>query len=394
MSSKFSVAATASSTVRLSYEFAERAQRGASLDNLLFEVLAAVRNAGSVAHAARSLGRSYRHVWGLLRDWEAAFGEPLVTWTQGRKAQLTEFGERLVWAELRARKRMQPHIEALRTHLEHVLAEARDERQQLLTMCASHDLALPRLREHAASQASLHVDLRFQGSIECLRSLNAGRCLVSGFHVPAVRGAAPVFADALKPLLRPGVHKLIACLRRTQGLMMRKEFASRVRSVGDLERSGLRFVNRQVGSGTRLLMDHLLGEHRLDKADLPGYESAIEESHVAVATCIASGVADIGPGVEAAAIEFGLHFVPLMEEDYFLVCLKQNLGHPAVERLCALLAGDGWRTVLASLPGYACPPAPGEVLKMTAALPWWRYRQARSRARKPARASASALSLD
>jgi putative molybdopterin biosynthesis protein len=364
--------------VRLEYAFGPAEQAGAELDHPLFAVLAAVREGGSISRAARILGFSYRYVWGTLHEWESELGEPLVVWAQGQRARLTDFGERLLWAELRVRKRLQPHIEALRDQLGRVVDEARDQRQQHLTICASHDLALPRLRVHAAESMALDLDLRFEGSVDSVRSLNAGRCLVAGFHVPAVKGASPVFAAALKPLLRPGVHKLIACSRRTQGLMMRKEHAGAVSGVADLVSSPLRFVNRQIGSGTRLLMDHLMHEHGIDPGDLVGYYKAIEVSHVAVAACVASGVADVGPGVEAAALEFGLHFVPLVEENYFLACLKPNLEHPAVDRLRALLAGDAWARLLDSLPGYASPHAPGTVLRMTAALPWWRYRTSRA----------------
>ncbi len=105
----------------------------------------------------------------------------------------------------------------------------------------------------------------------------------------------------------------------------------------------------------------------------------IEESHVALAACVASGAADVGPGVEAAALEFGLHFVPLVEEDYFLVCLKPDLEHPAVLRLREVLAGDAWTQLLTSLPGYAPVREPGKVLRMTEALPWWRYRTPHAR---------------
>jgi putative molybdopterin biosynthesis protein len=114
-----------------------------------------------------------------------------------------------------------------------------------------------------------------------------------------------------------------------------------------------------------------------------GYENAVEESHVAVATCVASGVADIGAGVEAAALEFGLHFVPLVAEDYFLACLKPNLEHPAVLRLRGLLAGDAWARLLDTLPGYAGARAPGAVLSLTAELPWWRFAKPKGR-RTPA----------
>ena len=362
------------SSVQLSYAFDAAEQRGAELHNSLFELLRGVREAGSIRQTADTLGYSYRYVWGALHRWEEILGEQLVVWMRGQPAHLTDFAERLLWAELRARKRMQPHIEALRADLARVVAEARDGRNQVLTVHASHDLALPRLREHASQSAALHLDIRFHGSIEALKALNAGRCLVAGFHVPVLRGAAPVFANALKPLLKPGVHKLIGCSRRTQGLMLRHEHAGQVRSITDLAASPLRFVNRQVGSGTRLLMDHLVHEHGLEAATLRGYNDSVEETHVAVAASIASGIADVGLGVEAAAIEFGLDFVPLIQEDYFIACLKPNLEHPAVQRLREILAGDDWVRLLQGLPGYAPAATPGAVLAMTKVLPWWHYR--------------------
>jgi putative molybdopterin biosynthesis protein len=240
-------------------------------------------------------------------------------------------------------------------------------------VCASHDLALPLLQQHAAQAVDLHLDIRFQGSVESLRALNTGQCAMAGFHVPVLRGAAPRFAQAMKPLLKPGVHKLIGCSRRQQGLMLRREHADAVRSLPELMRTPLRFVNRQVGSGTRLLIDHLMHEHALAPHELRGYHSRTENTHVAIAACIASGDADVGPGIEAAALEFGLHFVPLIEEDYFLVCLKPSLVTLAVQRLHGLLGGSAWSEILADLPGYRPASAPGQVLSMTAALPWWRF---------------------
>jgi putative molybdopterin biosynthesis protein len=357
--------------VRLRYEFVSGEQRGASLDNPLFELLAAVVDLGSIRHAAQSLGRSYRYVWGSLRKWEQTLGEPLIVWSQGQRARPTQFAERLLWAERRARTRMQPHIEALRTDLTRVLAVARDDRHQLLTVRASHDIALPVLQHHVAATADLHLNIRFQGSVDALRALNDHQCLVAGFHVPALRGASPVFAKALRPLLKPGIHKLIGCSRRKQGLMVRREHAALIHAFPDVIQHGLRFVNRQPGSGTRMLIDHLMHEHFIEPRQLPGYAGLPEETHVAVALCVASGLADAGVGVEAAALEFGLHFVPLVEENYFLACLKGNLGHTAVRRLCAALAGVGWADILANLPGYRATVAPGEVLVMTEALPWW-----------------------
>ena len=366
-------AAPVSLGVHLRYSFEPHEQHGAALGNPLFELLAAVVEAGSIRHAARTLGRSYRYVWDALRKWERFLGEPLIDWAQGRRARPTAFALKLLWAERRVRARMQGDIETLRADLGRVLGDARDERHQLLSIRASHDLALPVLQRHVAASSDLHFDLGFQGSVDALRALNAGECQVAGFHVPPLRGAAPVFARALKPLLKPGVHQLIACAHRMQGMMVRSQHAASVRTFPDLVAAGLRLVNRQPGSGTRLLIDHLMSEHGVSPAEWPDYAGHVETSHRAVALCIASGVADAGIGVEAAALQFGLHFVPLVEESYFLACLDSGLQQPAVQRLREVLAGPRWREILASLPGYRPAAAAGSLLVLEDALPWWRH---------------------
>lgn len=358
--------------VHLRYSFEPGEQQGGALGNPLFEMLGAVAAAGSIRHAARSLGTSYRYVWDALRKWERVLGEPLIGWAQGRRARPTPFALKLLWAERRVRARMQPEIELLRADLARVLVDVRDESHQLLLVRASHDLALPVLQKHVAASSGLHLELGFQGSVDALRALNAGECQVAGFHVPPLRGAAPVFARALKPLLKPGVHRLIACSRRMQGVMVRKEHAGQVRTFPDLIAPPLRFVNRQPGSGTRMLIDHLLHEHGIAPAALPGYAEHCEQSHRAVALCVASGVADAGVGVEAAALQFGLHFVPLVEESYFLACLDANVDEPAVRRLRAVLAGARWSEMLASLPGYRPAAGAGGLLAVEEGLPWWR----------------------
>jgi len=366
--------------LHLRYAFEPGEQQGATLGNPLFELLSAVLEGGSIRHAAQALGASYRYVWGALRKWEKTLGEPLIIWSQGQPARPTQFAERLLWAERRARVRMQPHIEALRSDLARVLNDARDQRHQLLAVRASHDMALPVLQRHIADTADLHIDLTFQGSVDAVRSLNERQCLIAGFHVPILDAAAPIFSKALKPLLKPGLHTLIGCSRRTQGLMMRRELAAQVRGFADIPNLQLRFVNRQAGSGTRMLVDHLMQQHAIAPDALVGYEQHIEHSHVAVALCIASGVADVGVGVEAAALEFGLQFEPLVEENYFLGCLKENVSRPAVERLRTVLASARWREILANLPGYKPSEAPGSLLAVDDALPWWRPRNRRNAA--------------
>jgi putative molybdopterin biosynthesis protein len=361
--------------VHLQYSFQSDGQRGAQVHNPLFDLLQAVREHGSIQHAAKATGASYRHVWGALRHWEEVLGEQLLTWAQGQPARLTPFAERLLWAEARARTRMTPHIEALRAELERVLAEALDGSQQVLTVFASHDLALPMLRERASAQQGLHIDLKFAGSVDALRALAEGRCHVAGFHVPPLDAAgAQVFARALKPLLQPGRHKLIGCMRRLQGLMVARGNPLALRDLGDLADRPVRLIQRQAGSGTRLLTDQLFASRGIDAQRFETPDTPVEDSHMAVAAAIASGVGDAGVGVEAAARAFGLGFIPLLEEDYFLVCLADALEQPPVLKLREAIADPRWHAALAELPGYT-PTHSGEVLSLTRALPWWQFRQ-------------------
>jgi putative molybdopterin biosynthesis protein len=87
---------------------------------------------------------------------------------------------------------------------------------------------------------------------------------------------------------------------------------------------------------------------------------------------IASGAADTGLVIEAAARARGLDFVPLVTEDYYLACLKSTLEQPPTAALRAVLASSAWQQRLAQLPGYA-PEHSGEVLSLSARLPWWRF---------------------
>lgn len=362
--------------IHLAYAFESRGQAGAEIQNPLFDLLSALREHGSISHAARATGKSYRHFWGALKHWESVLDNPLVQWSQGRHARLTPFAERLLWAERQARVRMTPHVEALRRELQRAIALAADTAQEVLTLAASHDLALPLLQDIAEQEQGLHLDVRFTGSEDALRSLLDGRCQVAGFHVPRLAQAAPVFKRALRPLLKPGTHKLIGSHWRRQGLMHRPGTAppslAKLAAPPTRGRQPTRFVNRQPGSGTRLLLLHLLAQEALEPGAIDGFDTRIEYTHVAVAAAVASGAADVGLGIEAAARAQGLDFVPLVEEHYFLACLKPMLETPPIAALRSLLARPAWATALDSFPGYG-PQRPGEVLSLTRAVPWWHF---------------------
>ncbi len=361
--------------VQLQYRYGASAQGGAAIDNPLFDLLSALATGGSIQQAAVALGVSYRHLWGQLKSWEDTLGEPLVIWARGRPARLTAFAERLLWAERRARVRMAPHIEALRHELQRVLDEALDGSRQVLRMHASHDLLLPTLQTLAAAQQRLNLELHFAGSLQALQALAQGQCVAAGFHVPRELERSDHYAQVLKPLLVPGRHKLIGCMRRRQGLMVAPGNPLRIGGLADVAARGLRLASREPGSGTHLLAEQLARAARVDPAHLR--VATVENSHLAVATAVASGLADAALGVEAAARGEGLDFVPLVEEEYFLVCLADVLEQPAVHALREVLASPAWRQTTSSRVGYAPSPAAGQVLSLTRALPWWRFRSPR-----------------
>jgi putative molybdopterin biosynthesis protein len=357
--------------VQLSYSFADAGARAASIRNALIELLGAVREHGSISAAAKALGFSYRHVWGELKRWESELGHSLVVWEKGQPARLTEFGEKLLWAERQAQARLAPQIEALHADIERVFAIAFDESAHVLTLFASHDDALVALREHA-SHARLHLDVRFVGSVDAIAALNQGRCVMAGFHIAPSRGAGSLAERTYRPLLRTGHHKLIGFARRSQGLIVAAGNPLSIEGVSDIAAKRARFVNRAIGTGTRVLFDELLAHEGIDANAIEGYATA-EPSHAAVALAVASGAADVSLGIEPAARSRGLGFVPLLKEDYYLVCLKDALDEPPVLALREVLASDAWQERMRALPGYE-PMRSGEVLSLKDQLPWWRFR--------------------
>ena len=360
--------------VELSYALGKRRSQDALIRNPLMDLLHAVQQQGSISSAARALDLSYRHVWGALKRWEEELGGELIVWGKGQSAQLSEFGTKLLWAERQAQARLAPQIAALHADLERAFAVAFDPQAHVLTLYASHDDALVALRSHAAAQAdsgALHLDIRFTGSVDAIRALNEGRCTLAGFHTVEQPAADSLTARTYKPLLQPGLHKIIGFAQRTQGLIVAPGNPLGLHGLADVARSGARFLNRPLGTGTRVLLDDLLAQGGLAASSLQGYESD-EPSHTAVAQAIAAGAADVGMGIELAARTRGLDFIPLVHERYHLACLKASLDQPATLALRTLLQSPEWLAQMATLPGYS-PWHCGEVLAMSRMLPWWRF---------------------
>ena len=124
-----------------------------------------------------------------------------------------------------------------------------------------------------------------------------------------------------------------------------------VRGLEDLLREGLRYVNRQKGSGTRILIDYLCKRNGMDTAGIYGYDRE-EFTHTSVAVQIASGTADAGMGIYSAAKLYGLDFLPICTEQYDLLISDAAWETEPVQRLISILQSQEFRTRLEGMGGY------------------------------------------
>ena len=335
------------------------------LDARLIPVLRAVAREGSLNRAVSVLHLSYRHAWGLLGKMERVLGQTLVVMERGRGARLSQFAEQLLEADATAanilNRELAPTLLALNRE-----ASPRSARfAKPLLIHASHDFALAELKALLSDSRSAALELHFRGSIDSLVSLARRECDLAGFHAPDnsvdSAGLAPY-----RRWLSGRDLRLIRFVSRIQGLMVRRGNPKRLRSLGDLAARNVRFVNRQPGSGTRLCFERLLAAAKLQPEQITGYE--VEEfTHAAVAATVASGMADAGFGIEAAARRGGLDFIPLLSERYYLAARAATLAQPPARALLGEMKGPAFMKCLGALPGYRADGT-GEILSVRDAL--------------------------
>ncbi|HVL55936.1 MAG TPA: substrate-binding domain-containing protein [Burkholderiaceae bacterium] len=311
------------------------------LDARLLPLLRGVRDQGTLREAADSAGMSYRSAWDLLAAQSLQLGAPLVAKERGRGSTLSALGERLVAADDALRR----ELARLETRLAIEIGDAATAAAPL-RIAASHDLLLAALCERLDPA----VDLQFKGSLESLEALARGDVELGGFHVGG-RVAGATAAPQVLRRLDARRHRLVRFASREQGLMLAAGNPKDVRTIADVARKELLFVNRQRGSGTRLLLERLLAEADIRPAQLRGYGTE-EYTHAAVAATIAAGHADAGLGVEAAARQFGLAFVPLRQERYWFALQRGAESSPRVQAFLRALRGQAFRRLARSLAGY------------------------------------------
>ena len=220
-----------------------------------------------------------------------------------------------------------------------------------LVVLGSHDNTLDllatllRRRDPRLRLSSGHV-----GSLGGLMALRQGRAHLGGSHMldPETNTYNVPF---IQRYLAGVPLKLINLTWRQQGLMLAPGNPKNIRGIKDLARPGVRFINRQRGAGTRLLLDFLLQEEKLAAAAILGYDRE-EYTHMAVAVNVFSGTADVGLGIMAAAQALGLDFVPLLPERYDLVVPESTFADPRFQALLAVIRSGEFQEAATALGGY------------------------------------------
>lgn len=235
--------------------------------------------------------------------------------------------------------------ESVKVHLYRSKAEI----EKTIFCIGSHDLTLDLLSQFLAEQdrrlASANV-----GSQGGLIALRRGEAHLAGSHL--LNPDTGEYNISYIRQYMPNIPvKVIALVRRDQGLMVKRGNPKGIKSLTDLTDPNIQFVNRQRGAGTRVLLDYHLKLMTIAPERIVGYTQE-EYTHLGVAAAIASGRADCGLGIAAAAQALDLEFIPLFQERYDLVIPRQVLEGDLLAPLFGLLSEHRFREAVSQLPGY------------------------------------------
>jgi putative molybdopterin biosynthesis protein len=237
------------------------------------------------------------------------------------------------------------------------LMHSRDEITRTLVITGSHDPLLDEVADIMRREwrdsivASSHV-----GSMGGIMAIKRGEAHLGGIHL-LDEASGNYNIPYLKKNFPDGGVTLVECVERMQGLMVARGNPKGINKFADLV--GIDYVNRQKGSGTRILSDYQAKLIGLDTSTIRGYDRE-EFTHTAVAAAIAASTADAGMGIFAAARIYGLDFIPVCEEQYDLLIADSAMKLQSVQRLLEILKGDEFAKRLKNLGGYILKN-PGEV---------------------------------
>ncbi len=220
-----------------------------------------------------------------------------------------------------------------------------------IVVTGSHDLTLGVLEDALrASYPNQKLATSSVGSLAGLLALGRDEAHVAATHLLDPETGVYNLPD-IERILEGVPVVVVNLVVREQGLIVPPGNPLGLRSVADLSRAGVRFVNRQSGAGTRVLLDYLLDKEEISPDAIAGYERE-EFTHMAVAVAVRSGLVDVGLGVHSAAAALGLDFVPIEREDYDLVLRADFAESEAGRRLLDVIRGEAFRGAVDGLVGY------------------------------------------
>ena len=229
------------------------------------------------------------------------------------------------------------------------LYRSKDKINHTIMVLGSHDLTIDLIAQQLATQ-SVRVTSANVGSLGGLIALGRGEAHLAGSHL-----LDPESGEYNLKYIREYLPDLpvtvLAMVEREQGLILRDGNPKGITELSDLGRGDIQFVNRQRGSGTRLLLDYHLDQLGMESAEIQGYDWE-EYTHLTVAAAVASGRADCGLGVRGAAIALDLDFIPLFDERYDLVIPQVFFEAQLLEPLMGLLNDPSFQELVDEIPGY------------------------------------------
>ncbi len=206
-----------------------------------------------------------------------------------------------------------------------------------------------------------YVSSSHVGSMGAILTLSRGEAQLGGVHLLDETDGS-YNASYVERMIPDGGVALVECVRRAQGLIVKKGNPYGIQGVADLQKEGVRYVNRQRGAGTRVLLDYLLRQANLSPQAIEGYDRE-ELTHTAVAAQVASGSADCGLGILSAARMYDLDFIPVCEETYDLLVSLSAMENPQVRAFLRVLSSEAFLRRLDALGGYRYDK-PGRIKKI------------------------------
>ena len=217
-----------------------------------------------------------------------------------------------------------------------------------LVCIGSHDLAIDVLADHSRRRGGIRVASTHVGSMGGILALKRGESHFAGIHL--LDSTTGKYNGTFVERYFPGKEMvLINLVGRVQGLITNKDAEGSITSWHDIPK--YRFINRQRGAGTRLLLDYHLAQNGIEASQIEGYTRE-ETTHLAVACAVHAGEADVGLGILPAAKAFNLHFAPLALEQFDLLFYKEDLLDPRIKTLVDTIGSTAFKDAVAALGGY------------------------------------------